>query len=213
MPVSRGRHLVEVQLDADAALAGHLDRGAGQAGGAHVLDGDDGVGRHQFQAGLDQQFFRERVADLHGGALFLGIGGELGGGHGGAVDAVAAGLRADIDDGVADPGGGGEENPVRAGDADGHRVDQRVAVIGGMEVDLAADGGHADAVAVAADAAHDAIDDRLGARMVRPAEAQRVQVGDRAGAHGEHVAQDAADAGRRALVGLDEAGVVVAIPS
>ena len=106
------RDLVEVQLDADAALAGHFHRGTGQAGGAHVLDGDDGVGGHQFQAGLDQQLFRERIADLDGGAFFLGIGGELGGGHGGAVDAVAAGLRADIDDGVADAGGGGEEDLV-----------------------------------------------------------------------------------------------------
>ncbi len=41
------------------------------------------------------------------------------------------------------------------------------------------------------------------------AEAQGVEQGDRAGAHGEDVAHDAADAGRRALVGLDERRVVV----
>jgi hypothetical protein len=35
--------------------------------------------------------------------------------------------------------------------------------------------------------------------------------GDRARAHGEDVAQDAADAGRRALIGLDEGRVVVAL--
>ena len=46
--------------------------------------------------------------------------------------------------------------------------------------------------------------------MVRAAEAQGVQIGHRPRAHGEHVAQDAAHAGRRALVGLDEAGMVVA---
>ena len=45
--------------------------------------------------------------------------------------------------------------------------------------------------------------------MVGGAEAQRVHHRDRAGAHGEDVADDAADAGRRALVGLDEARVVV----
>ena len=71
-------------------------------GGAHVLDRDDGVGRHQLQAGLDQQLLGERVADLHGRALLLGIGGELGRGHGGAMDAVAAGLGADIDHRIAD---------------------------------------------------------------------------------------------------------------
>ena len=80
-----------------------------------------------------------------------------------------------------------------------------------MEIDLAADGGDADAVAVAADAAHHAVDDALRRRVGRGAEAQRVQVGDRPRAHGEHVAQDAADAGGRALVGLDEARVVVAL--
>jgi hypothetical protein len=37
----------------------------------------------------------------------------------------------------------------------------------------------------------------------------RSAIGPRA--HGEDVAQDAADAGRRALVGLDERGVVVAL--
>ncbi len=94
--------VVEVQFDADIALAGHLDGAAGQAGGAHVLDGDDGVGGHQFEAGLDQQLFGERVADLDGGPLFVGVRGELGRGHGRAVDAVTAGLRADIDHRVAD---------------------------------------------------------------------------------------------------------------
>src|SRR3546814_3723732 len=48
-------------------------------------------------------------------------------------------------------------------------------------------------------------------RVVGTAEAQRGEVGDRPRAHGEHVAQDAADAGRRTLVRLDEARVVVAL--
>jgi hypothetical protein len=40
---------------------------------------------------------------------------------------------------------------------------------------------------------------------------ERVHRRDGSGAHGEDVAQDAADAGRRALVGLDIGGVVVAL--
>ena len=47
--------------------------------------------------------------------------------------------------------------------------------------------------------------------MIGRAEAERVEIGDRARAHGEHVAHDAADPGRRALVGLDVARVVVAL--
>ena len=63
------RHEIEVELDAEPALAGHLDRGGGQAGRTHVLDRDDRVALHQFEAGLDQQFLGERVADLHGRPL------------------------------------------------------------------------------------------------------------------------------------------------
>ena len=47
--------------------------------------------------------------------------------------------------------------------------------------------------------------------MVGRAEAQEVEARHRPRAHGEDVAQDAADPGRRALVGLDERGVVVAL--
>ena len=203
------RHVVHHQLDADAALAGHLDAGGGEAGGAHVLDRDDRVGRHQLQTGLDQQLFGEGVADLHGGPLRLRVLAEVRARHGRAVDAVAAGLGPHIDDRVANAGGRRIEDAVGVGHADGHRVDQDVAVIGGVEVHLAADGGHADAVAIAADAVDDAGDQVAHPGVVGPAETQRVHVGDRPRAHGEHVAQDAADPGRRALVRLDVRGVVV----
>ena len=58
----------------------------------------------------------------------------------------------------------------------------------------------------------DAFDDPPRARAVRSverAEAQRVQQRDRAGAHREDVADDAADAGGRALVRLDEGRMIV----
>jgi hypothetical protein len=68
--------------------------------------------RHQLEAGLDQQFLGERVADLDGRALLLAVLGEIGARHGRAVDAVAAGLRADIDDRIADARGGRIEDLV-----------------------------------------------------------------------------------------------------
>ena len=49
----------------------------------------------------------------------------------------------------------------------------------------------------------------LHARMVGPAEAQRVHVRDRPRTHREHVAQNAADARRCTLIRLDVARVVV----
>ena len=204
-------HVVEVERDADAALVGHLARGGREAGGAHVLDGDDDVLLHQLEAGLDEQLFGERVADLHGRALLVGFVVELGRRHGGAVDAVAAGLGADVDDRQADALGGRVEDLVGAGEADAHGVDEDVVVVALVEVGLPADRRHADAIAVAADAGDDAVDEVARLGVVGRAEAQRVEVGDGARAHGEHVAHDAADAGGGALVGLDVARVVVAL--
>src|ERR1035438_4230595 len=48
-----------------------------------------------------------------------------------------------------------------------------------------------------------------GRRVVQAAEAERIHDGDGARAHGENVAQDAADTCGRALQRLDEAGVIV----
>src|SRR6185437_7895396 len=71
--------------------------------------------------------------------------------------------------------------------------------------------GDADAIAVAADPRDHARDQVAGLRMIGPAEAERVQVGDRPRAHGEDVAQDPPDTRRRTLIGLDVGGVVVAL--
>ena len=94
---------------------------------------------------------------------------------------------------------------------DRHHVDERVALVRGVEHELAAHRRHADAVAVPADAAHDAVDEVPRPRVGRVAEPQRVEDRDRPGAHREHVAQDPADAGRRALVRLDRGRVVVGL--
>ena len=129
MPVSRHGTLSRSSVDAEIALGAHLDRRAGQARRAHVLDRDDAVLGHDLEAGLEQQLLGERIADLHGRALLLGVVVELGRRHGGAVDAVAAGLGAEIDDRHADAGGRRVEDLVGLGDADRHGVDQAVAVV------------------------------------------------------------------------------------
>ncbi len=94
-------------------------------------------------------------------------------------------------------------------DAHAHRVDQAVLLVGRLEVDLAADGGHSDAVAVVADALDHPVEEKARARRVELAEAKRVEHRDRTGADGEDVTQDAAHPGGRALEGLHRAGVVV----
>ena len=72
-------------------------------------------------------------------------------------------------------------------------------------------GGHAHRVAVAGDAGHHALDQPLLPGLGRVAEEEGVHDGDRAGAHGEDVPQDAAHPGGRPLVGLDGRGMVVGL--
>ena len=129
------------------------------------------------------------------------------------MNAVAAGLRADVDHRIADARGSAVEDLVVPEDAEREDVDQRIAVVAWLEDALAAHRRHAEAVAVVRDAADHAFEDaavaRAGFRIVERTEAQRIHHRDRPRAHGEDVAQDAADAGRRALERFDEARVVV----
>ncbi len=130
------------------------------------------------------------------------------------MDAVAAGLGADVDDRVAHPASAGVENLFLRSHPQRQGVHQRVArVAGGLafEVNVAADGGHPDAVAVKGDAADHALGHRAALRVFERPEAQRVQDGQRPGAHGEDVPQDAAHPGGGPLERLDEAGVVVGL--
>ena len=98
-----------------------------------------------------------------------------------------------------------------AEEADAHGVDQRVFAVGVVEEDLAAHVGDAEAVAVTADAGDDALEQAAVLGLVGRAEAERVQQRDGPRSHGEDVADDAADAGGRALIGLDGRGVVVGL--
>ena len=205
------RHLVHVEDDADFAIGRHLDAGAGQPGCAHILDRNNRITGHQFEAGFDQQFFGEGIADLHGRALFIAVIVKFRARHGRAMNAVAAGLGSDIDDRIADAAGGRIENLVGICHANGHRVDDDIAVIGRIEIGLAADCRYADAIAVAADTGNHALDQMLHLRMLGPSETQGIEIGHGPRAHRKDIAQDAADAGRCALIGFDIGRMVVAL--
>src|SRR3982074_1736988 len=93
---------------------------------------------------------------------------------------------------------------VDSDDPDAHRVDERVVRIALLEVDLTADGRHPDAVAIAADAADDALEEVAAGRQ--RSEAEGVEDRHRPGAHRGDVPENSADARRRALVRLDPPG-------
>ena len=84
--------------------------------------------------------------------LLLALGELRRGEHRGPADPVPAGRGPQQHQGVARPGGGRAHHAVLAGEPDAHRVDQAVALVGRLEVDLAPDGRHPDRVAVVADA-------------------------------------------------------------
>ena len=149
---------IQIQLDATAAAGRHLGARAGQAGGAHVLHADDRTGGEGFEAGLEQHLLHERIAHLHRRPFLLAALAELGRRHRRAVNAVAPGLRADVEDGVALAFGAPEEDRGRRCDAETKGVDQRVAAIARLENHLAAHCGAAEGVAVAADAGDDPVE-------------------------------------------------------
>ncbi len=108
---------------------------------------------HRLKASLQQKLLHKGIAHLDVGPLLLGSFFEFLARHGGAVDAVASRLCSNINDGIADAAGLAVENLFAPDHAEGESVDQRIAAVAALELGLAAQVGHAEAVAVGGDAA------------------------------------------------------------
>ena len=202
------RHSRDVDTGAGPVDAARAFRHGGcQPGRAQVLDRDHGVGVRQIHARLKEAFLEKRIAHLHRRPALRAALVELERGERRAVDAVATSVGTDQNKAVARTLGASAHELVRAHQADAHRVHQRVVRVALLEVDLAADSWNSNAVAVTADTGDHSFEAAAGGGQ--RAEAQRVQERDRARAHRDHVADDAADAGGRPLVGLYRGGVVV----
>ena len=182
IPGSRWWHACDVDVHARAGLGRGLRRRARQARGAEVLHSDREAGVEQREARLDEPLLLERITDLHRRALGLRALVEAGRREDArAADAVATGRRAEQHREVALALGPGEHEAVLGQQPEAEHVDERVVAVAVVEDDLAADGRHADRVAVAADARHDALEQVAGAGVVERAEAQRVHQRDRDG--------------------------------
>src|SRR5262249_46276113 len=169
------RHGVEPYPHPRATARRQLRRRAGDAGRAQVLDAGHQPGRAQLQAALDKQLLHERVPDLDAGPLRGLAAAERGARqHRGAADAVRAGPGAEQDDLVALAARDGELEVLVPHDPHAQRVDQRVPRVAGIEAELAADVGQAEAVAVEGDAADDAGQHAGGAGRAGGAEPERV---------------------------------------
>ena len=129
--------------------------------------------------------------------------------HRGPADAVGSGGGPEQDHLVPRPASRRDLQVAVPHHAHAERVDQRVSRVARVEVQLPADVGQAEAVPVEGDAA-----DHAGQHPARVGgrggpEPERVHHRHRARAHGEDVADDPADAGRRALIRLHVGRVVM----
>ena len=120
-------HPGKVNVQAPASPGDRLDGGAGQSRRSQVLDSRNPSGGQRFQTGLDQDFLKEWIADLHGWTQFslrLECPRRQ---PRSAVDSVAPGFRPhqeqDLSRGIS-PGG---RHPVLFHQANAQRVDQGVA--------------------------------------------------------------------------------------
>jgi hypothetical protein len=204
-----GGHQAGIDLDADAAACRHLRARAGEPRGPHVLNRHDEIRGDELETRLEEQLLGEGIAHLHLRAPRLAPLRQLLGREAGAVDPVAPGPRADAEQDVPHTVGGGPDQVRLPQQADAHGVHQRVSGVPRGEADLTAERRHPDAVAVVAHAAHDPGEEIPVPGKVERAEAQAVEDRDGASAHGEDVAQNAADSGRGALVWLDRRGMIV----
>src|SRR5687767_507594 len=112
------------------------------------------------------------------------------------MNPVSPGARTDGDDRITNAFGHGANELVLSHEANAHRVDERVALIRLVEDDLAGYGRNADAVPVIADSLDDPRQQISHAGNVERSESERVQQRNGSRPHREHVAHDAADAGR-----------------
>ena len=88
------------------------------------------------------------------------------------MNSIAASARTDGDDRIADALRDGENQILLVEEADTHRVDERVALVGFVERDFASNGRNTDAIAVIADAFDDARKEVAHARCVERSESQ-----------------------------------------
>ena len=196
-----------VEVDVDAVVGRHLGERGSDTRCTAVLERLDEPALDELDRGLDQLLAHERIADLHRRALLGRLVVELlAREHRRPADPVAPRRRPVQEDRVARRRRLRACQPVGRQQPDAHRVDQAVVPVGLVEHRLASDRGDSDTVSVVADPA-----DRAGEVPVRLAEAQPVEQRDRPRAHGHDVAEDPADARRRALERLDGRRVVVAL--
>ena len=166
MPGFASWHFRQIDLDAAAAAAGRFAGRTGQTRRAHVLNSGDCVASEQFETCFEQQFFLERIAHLHGRPIFARFLGQLARGKRRACQTIATGFGADVENGIARAFRRAARELLVAQHAEAKNVYQRIALETFVEINLAADGRNADAIAVMRDAGDDAGEKAAGSLAI-----------------------------------------------
>ena len=197
-----GWNPIEIELNAEITLGGHLRATAGQPSGTHVLGSHHITTLESLEAGLDQALLQKGITHLHGRAVVEAVLTELGARKTGAPHAVAAGGAAHVHHRISNTGGPRSHDRFGLHQAQSHGIDQGVAAVAGVKGHFTRNGGHTHAIAVVGDASHHALHQAGITGLLERPKPQSVEQGHGAGTHGENVAQDPAHAGGRPLKGL-----------
>src|SRR5262249_39145492 len=145
----------EIDLDTTTCAARGFAGRAGQTGRAHVLNSGNCVASDQFEACFKQQFLFEWITDLHSGTIFSRLFGQFAGSKRRTCETVAACFGADVEYGITRALRGAARELFVAQDSEAKNVDQRVTFEAFIEMNFAANGGNAYAIAVMRDTRDD----------------------------------------------------------
>ena len=152
------RHFCQINFDSCAAARSHFHRRARQPRGAHVLNRHHRARVHRFDARFQEQFFHERIADLHIRPFLLRFFREFRRRQQrSAVNSVASRFCADINHRIPDAFRLRQKNVFLACDSQRQRIHQWILRVARFKTDFSANRRHAKTISVIRHPANHAI--------------------------------------------------------
>ena len=156
MPGLAFRHFREIDFNSAAAAAGRFAGRTGQTRPRPCPEFRQRHRREQFETRLEQKLLFKRIANLHRGPIFFRLLSQLARCKRRACQTVASRFSADVKNRIADSAGRAARELIVPQHAETKNIYQRIALEAFVEINLAADRRHADAVSVMRDAGDDA---------------------------------------------------------
>src|SRR5436190_9933329 len=123
------------------------------------------------------------------------------------MNAITARARTNDHDNIANTFGCCTDGLPALDNPNGHRIDQRIALIALVEIYFAGYGGDTEGITIIGDAMHHTAHEILcavaGIRVRDLSKAQRIECGDRSSTHGKNIPENSADSCGGTLIRLD----------